>query len=392
LSASLIVPPEFVLPGVYVEVSNSGLDPIEGVNTSVTGFVDAFRRGPLNRSVRITGFKEFEREFGGLWQESPASYGIQQFFANGGQEAWVVRVPGGRDGRAGARALIGRAERATGLYALAAGDISLLCLPRAAELRPGQMRGVYAEAGHLCGQQLVFLLIDLPASVRDLPGLRAWCAANASLRNLNAAAFWPQVRAMAGRRVRALAPSGAIAGLYARTDTARGVWRAPAGANAALRATRGLTSKLARAEYGELSRLGVNGLLLERRGRVLCMGARTFLEPDSSPPVLQFVSVRRLALYLVRSIEHGTQWAVFEPNGERLWSLLRQLVTAFLYRLWQQGALLGSSAEEAFFVRCDRTTMTQADIDDGLVLLEIGFAPIKPAEFLVLRVTHRTAG
>jgi phage tail sheath protein FI len=83
---------------------------------------------------------------------------------------------------------------------------------------------------------------------------------------------------------------------------------------------------------------------------------------------------------------------VFEPNGERLWSLLRQLVTAFLYRLWQQGALLGSSAEEAFFVRCDRTTMTQADIDDGLVLLEIGFAPIKPAEFVVLRVTHRTAG
>lgn len=181
-------------------------------------------------------------------------------------------------------------------------------------------------------------------------------------------------------------PCGHIAGIYARTDNTRGVHKAPA--NETILNIQGLERKITRGEQERLNPSGVNCIRLFRGRGIRVWGART----TSSDPLWKYINVRRLFLYLAESIEEGTQWVVFEPNSERLWPRVRQTVSQFLTGVWRSGALMGVTSAEAFFVKCDRSTMTQDDIDNGRLIIEIGFAPVKPAEFVIFRIAQWSGG
>jgi len=181
-------------------------------------------------------------------------------------------------------------------------------------------------------------------------------------------------------------PGGHVAGIYARSDSEHGVHKAPA--NEQVRGILGLNRTINRGEQASLNPKGVNCIRSFRGRGIRVWGART----TSSDPSWKYVNVRRLFLYVEESIDEGTQWVVFENNTEELWARVRQTISNFLTTLWEDGALMGSTPEEAFYVKCDRTTMTQNDIDNGRLICEIGIAPVKPAEFVVFRISQWTAG
>jgi hypothetical protein len=183
----------------------------------------------------------------------------------------------------------------------------------------------------------------------------------------------------------ALPPSGFICGIYARNDIERGVFKAPA--NEVVRGALRFERDVSFGEQEMLNPLGVNCLRFFPGRGYRVWGART----ASSDPEWKYVNIRRYFNYLEASIDRGTQWAVFEPNGERLWANVRTTVSDFLYNEWVTGALLGTRPEEAFFVRCDRSTMTQNDLDNGRLICLIGVAALKPAEFVIFRIGQKTA-
>lgn len=233
------------------------------------------------------------------------------------------------------------------------------------------------------------LLLDIPATVARLDQMQAWLAENESLRHPNAAVYFPRTRIsdpLARGRMRSIAPSGTIAGLYARTDTQRGVWKAPAGTDARLRNVQSLDYSLTDLENGALNPLGVNCLRTFPVYSNICWGARTMEGADALASDWKYVPVRRLTLFLEESLYRGTKWVVFEPNDEPLWSQIRMNVGAFMQDLFRKGAFQGTTPRDAYFVRCDSETTTQADIDSGIVNVEIGFAPLKPAEFVILKI------
>jgi phage tail sheath protein FI len=182
-----------------------------------------------------------------------------------------------------------------------------------------------------------------------------------------------------------------IAGLYARTDRERGVWKAPAGTDAVLTGVTGLTLPINDAENGTLNPLAINALRSFPAKGIVAWGARTLAGTDAFASEWKYVSIRRLALFLEESIDRGTRWVAFEPNAEPLWAQIRLNVGAFLHNLFRAGAFQGTTDREAYFVRCDAQTTTQADIDRGLVNVEVGFAPLRPAEFIILRFVLKTA-
>lgn len=195
---------------------------------------------------------------------------------------------------------------------------------------------------------------------------------------------WLEVVDPATGMIEEVPPGGHVAGIYARSDTRHGVHKAPA--NEVVRGIEGLQRTITRGEQEVLNPRGVNCIRGFRGRGIRVWGART----ASSDPAWKYVNVRRLFLYLRESIEEGTQWVVFEPNDEQLWARVRQTIKNFLTAVWEDGALMGTSPEEAFFVTCDRSTMTQNDIDNGRLICEIGVAPVRPAEFVVFRISQWT--
>jgi phage tail sheath protein FI len=195
---------------------------------------------------------------------------------------------------------------------------------------------------------------------------------------------WVRVRDPVTRGNVPVPPSGHLAGLYAFVDNERGVHKAPA--NVVVQQIVDLDDDINQREQDILNPVGINALRqFPNRGR-LVWGARTL----SPIPEWRYVSVRRLFIFIEDSIKHGTQWVVFEPNDERLWALVRQAITNFLDTVWRSGALQGLKQEEAFYVRCDRSTMSQDDIDNGRLIVEIGIAPVRPAEFVIFRFRQKT--
>jgi phage tail sheath protein FI len=205
----------------------------------------------------------------------------------------------------------------------------------------------------------------------------------------NAALYFPRIRAadpLRENRLATFAPSGAIAGVYARTDAQRGIWKAPAGLDASLTGVAALTAVLTDGENGRLNPRGINSLrAFPQYGRVV-WGARTLRGADMLASEWKYVPVRRTALYIEESLFRGTKWVVFEPNDEPLWAQIRLNVGAFMQDLFRQGAFQGRSAREAYFVKCDGETTTQSDINQGVVNVHVGFAPLKPAEFVVIHI------
>ena len=208
----------------------------------------------------------------------------------------------------------------------------------------------------------------------------------------NAALYAPRLRRAdptQGGAIGTFPASGAVAGVIARTDAAQGVWAAPAGQEAELRGADDLEFALEQDDVRELGAKGVNALRRFPGRRPIVWGARTLAAGDPAASEWKYVPVRRTALFLEESIERGLQWTVFEPNDEPLWQEVRESVGTFLHDLFRAGAFHGHSASDAYFVRCDRDTMTQHERAAGELVVLVGFAPIRPAEFVVLRIRAR---
>lgn len=185
---------------------------------------------------------------------------------------------------------------------------------------------------------------------------------------------------------RLVPPGGHIAGIYARSDNDRGVHKAPA--NVVVRGASSLQIMVTKEQQAILNSKGVNVIRAFPGRGILVRGARTV----SKDTLWKYVNVRRLLIFIERSVDEGTQWVVFEPNDERLWSRVIAAITQFLTRVWRDGALMGTTPEQPFFVKCDRTTMTQDDIDNGRLIVLIGVAPVKPAEFVIFRIAQTKLG
>jgi Bacteriophage tail sheath protein len=550
------MPTTHTYPGVYIEEIPSGVHAIVGVSTSNTAFVDFFARGKIDQAVEVTSFADFERTFGGLDPRSEASYAIFQYFLNGGQTAFVVRVgsdpktsegslaggyggqetlrvsassPGewgnnlelavdtahidakaqlvdptlfnllvrevvtingsrrvanletyrnlslskasplyaptvigassrlisledkglaqppaptagdpfgqpdkatwtkltdladpafGSDGTTplapgsvavsdlwatsdGQTALIGDQGAHTGIYALDRIEpavFNILCIPAAARLDDSSstsgLSAVYSAAAVYCEAKRAFLIVDIPQKV-DVPNdpgqsdsMVQWLTDHDGLRAKNAAVYFPRLLIpdpLNPRMPRNVGASGTLAGVYARTDGARGVWKAPAGIDATL-ANADIAVKLTDPENGILNPLGINVLRnFPIYGRV-SWGARTLEGADQLTSEWKYIPVRRLALFIEESLYEGTKWAVFEPNDEPLWASLRFNVGNFMQELFRREAFQGGTPKDAYFVKCDADTTTAADRDLGIVNIVVGFAPLKPAEFVVIQI------
>ncbi len=282
----------------------------------------------------------------------------------------------------------GKQSAKSGLYALADADLfTILCIPP--YLPSGDVdQTLVSEAAQFCETRRAMLLIDPPSTWTDKDAAKNGLS-GIGTTSKNAALYFPRLSQpdpLRDNQFGEFAPCGAVAGLYARTDTARGVWKAPAGLEATLVGVPALSVALTDAENGELNPLGVNCLrTMPAAGRVV-WGARTRQGDDRLASEWKYVPVRRTALYIEESLYRGTQWVVFEPNDEPLWSQIRLNVGAFMHNLFRQGAFQGATPQQAYFVKCDKETTTQNDINLGVVNIVVGFAPLKPAEFVIIQL------
>jgi phage tail sheath protein FI len=508
-------------PGVYVEEVPSGVRPITGVSTSNTAFVGYFRKGPIKKPVRVNSFAEFEREFGGLDTKSPTSYAVQQYYLNGGQVAFIVRVASGtpktaavdldkgsstvlaleassagswgkevevaighpstdifnlvvrrvaivggvkqvveteihrslsmktddpkfvKDVLQGSSRLV-RATTVTGtdrpdetkagvdpttpsaigdlatattafkaltavgtmdgtppssssvltdgvktLDGIAPQVFNLLVMPEAADLSTDSaIKTAYSDAEKYCADHRAFLLVDIPHDVDTNSEMNSWMTNVGSGLTKNAAVYFPRLE-IADRlnedRARNVAASGTMAGVFARTDSNRGVWKAPAGTEAVLRGA-SVVTKLTDLQNGELNPQGVNVLRSFPVYGSVAWGARTLDGADQKASEYKYVPVRRTALFIEESLYQGLKWVVFEPNADPLWAQIRLNVGAFMNTLFRQGAFQGTTPRDAYLVKCDSETTTQNDIDNGVVNILVGFAPLKPAEFVIIKI------
>jgi len=279
----------------------------------------------------------------------------------------------------------------TGIHALRNTDIfNLLCIPpRTRTTDIGS--AVLTSALALCVERRAMLLLDPPSTwttvAAAVAGVTSFALSGQDARN--AAIFFPRLSQpdpMQGGLVENFVPCGAAAGIFARTDTQRGVWKAPAGLDASLNGVPSLEMSLTDGENGQLNPLGVNCLRsFGIAGRVV-WGSRTLRGADQLADEWKYIPVRRTALFIEESLFRGTKWVVFEPNDEPLWAQIRLNVGAFMHNLFRQGAFQGTTPRDAYFVKCDKETTTQNDINLGIVNIVVGFAPLKPAEFVVIKL------
>lgn len=333
--------------------------------TAVAAFVGWFPDGPMNRAVEVESFADVERKFGGLHVDSEASFGVWQFFRNGGSRAWVVGTG------------IEENDAASGLSALNGTDFNLLCLPR-----------MVSNAVEYCRERRALLLLDPPAELTDPVELVAWLYAHGALRDDHVAMYYPSVSVadpLSGGRHRSIGPSSTVAGLMAATDAAHGVWAPPAGTDVALQGITALDHIVSDAQVGILAAAGINCLRELPGYGPVCWGARTLVsETDSSP--YRYINVRRLANFITASLTAGLAWAAFEPNGEALWSAVSRDAEDFLLGLYDKGAFAGTAPADSYFVKCDATTVTEAQRAAGVVGVVVGIAALRPGEHVVLRV------
>jgi phage tail sheath protein FI len=281
-----------------------------------------------------------------------------------------------------------------GLYALEQADIfNLLCIPPYKAAAVDVDVNLVSAAAAYCEKRRAMLIVDAPRDwTSKTTAVTKFGDANTDYvgtRSRNAALFFPRLNQpdpLRGGQVGTFAACGAVAGVMARTDAQRGVWKAPAGLDATLSGVPQLSVQLTDAENGELNPLGVNCLrAIPPTGRVI-WGSRTLRGADGLADEYKYLPVRRTALYIEESLYRGLKWVVFEPNDEPLWSQIRLNAGAFMHNLFRQGAFQGSTPREAYLVKCDKETTTQNDINLGVVNVVIGFAPLKPAEFVIIKL------
>jgi phage tail sheath protein FI len=520
-------------PGVYVEELPSGVHNIVGVSTASTAFVDFFTQGPMGIPTLVNNFTQFQTMFGGLDERSEASYGILQYFLNGGQTAWIVRVAAGSPepssvtledkaskgtltvtaSSAGlwgnnlqvgidynttsptttfnlvvrlvdsaskptqvlnseiyrnlsmssssanfavgvvnaASALIQLKSLGTGTSPVTTGTdvigpianptstaytavsntttpandgtipdatalkngiatldhldpyiFNILCVPAAATLVAAgapdstNIAGVYSDAASFCDTHRAMLIVDIPSTIDSTSSTAATGVLNwlSTLQtkgfepDANSAIYFPTLQVsdpLNGGRLRNVGASGTLAGIWASTDASRGVWKSPAGIDATVSGA-SLAYIMNDSDSAAINPMGINGLRNFKTYGNVVWGARTMQGADQLASQWAYIAVRRTALYIEESLLEGLKWVVFEPNDTPLWSQIRLNVTSFMQNLFRQGAFQGSSAASAYFVKCDSETTTQTDINSGIVNIVVGFAPLKPAEFVILQI------
>jgi hypothetical protein len=285
----------------------------------------------------------------------------------------------------------------TGIYALEEADLfNLMCVPPFT--RDTDVASTTWDAAlKYCKDRRAVLIVDppKPANGWNKPSQVVTDSQSSTglftLRDENAVLYYPRVKmadSLQENRLEEFAPCGVIAGIMSRTDAQRGVWKAPAGLDATLSGVRELAYKMTDGENGTLNPIGVNCLRTFPVIGNVVWGARTLEGADQLASEWKYLPVRRLALFLEESLYRGTQWVVFEPNDEPLWAQIRLNVGAFMHNLFRQGAFQGTSPKEAYFVKCDRETTTQNDINLGIVNILVGFAPLKPAEFVMIKISQ----
>ena len=522
-------------PGVYVEEIPSGVHNIVGVSTATTAFVDFFSQGPMGIPTQISNYSEFVSLFGGLDTRSEASYGVMQYYLNGGQTAWIVRVASGTpaaaqltvDSASPAQAtliisanspglwgetlqigidyntrpagsdlfnlvvrqldsvtnptkvltsevyrnlsmsksspsyaadLVNNASQLVVLQDEGLGDLpnatgadviaplgnplsaayetvsdpahppsdggipdapaieagintlarldpyifNILCIPAAANLIASgtpdvaSIASLYDFAAQFCEAHRAFVIVDIPATITTISstqtnGVMSWVNSlelNGYTPSSNAAIYFPRLNIpdpLNQNRPRNVGVSGTLAGIYSATDSSRGVWKTPAGIGAGVGGG-SLAYIMNDADSGNINPFGINGLRnFPTYGNVV-WGGRTMRGADALADEWAYIAVRRTANFIEESLFEGLKWVVFEPNDDRLWSQIRLNVTSFMQNLFRQGAFQGTSAASAYFVKCDSETTTQTDINSGVVNVLVGFAPLKPAEFVVIQI------
>ncbi|HXH22482.1 MAG TPA: phage tail sheath C-terminal domain-containing protein [Dehalococcoidia bacterium] len=512
-------------PGVYVEEVPGGSRPIEGVGTRVAAFVGFAEKGPINKPVRVTNWTQYTNTFGGFIKSGYMPLSIYGFFANGGGNAWVIRVGGDVVSQPSTLALPGRAATAVDSLRITArepgpegndikvevadeppasgGDapaderrfrITVTAPGKAPEvfenltLRRGDPRNAVdvinaTETGSKLimiedlaprgvsvadrapapatyqmtggGEALTALtttdfqgsvasrsgieglealedvtmvvvpdlmkaledgLLDMEGVISLQKAILAHCermedrvaildtppgldptqvddwkmkVANLISDGGYGALYYPWIKVddPATNTTRFIPPSGHMAGIWSRSDDNRGVHKAPA--NEQVLGVLDLETQLTMEELGTLNVHSINCIRAFPGRGIRVWGARTLAEAASE---WRYINVRRVFNYVKKSLEQGTQWVVFEPNDESLWARVRRDITAFLTRLWGTGALFGATADEAFYVKCDRETNPPEVIDAGMMVCEIGIAPVKPAEFVIFHIRQITPG
>jgi phage tail sheath protein FI len=276
-----------------------------------------------------------------------------------------------------------------GMFALRKADLfNLLCIPPY-DPNGNASSALISAATAYCQKRRAMMVVDPPAEWNDKDDAKNGLDAYITTKSSYAALFFPRLRQpnpLREGQFEDFAPCGAVAGVMARTDADRGVWKAPAGLAANLVGVPQLSVPLTDNENGELNPLGINCLrAMPAAGRVV-WGARTLEGDDRLASEWKYIPVRRTALYIEESLYRGLQWVVFEPNDEPLWAQIRLNAGAFMHNLFRQGAFQGQTPKDAYFVKCDKETTTQNDINLGIVNIIVGFAPLKPAEFVVIKL------
>jgi len=340
-------------------------DPIEAIPTFVAAFVGSLPAGPPAEPALVTSRQDFERVFGSA--EGETADAVWLFFENGGLRAYVA----GFD----------EAHPLRSLDALASVAFNILVIPATARLPQPAATSLAVAAALLAEERRAFYVVDPPAS-RTVANVARWAGSFGG--GGSSALVFPRLRVHRPSGERDVPAAGAVAGILARTDMSRGVWVSPGGE--LVQGALGPSLELDDPASEALVQAAVNPIRrVPGRGTRL-WSARTRADTDSE---WKYVNVRRFAAYVERSIEQGLQWVVFEPNRPRLWAQVRALIRPFLTSAFRQGAFPATTPEDAFFVRCDGTTVTQDDIGSGRLIVHVGIAPIRPAEFVVVRIGLR---
>jgi uncharacterized protein len=395
----------YLSPGVYVEEVDRGSKPIEAVGTNTVGFLGESAKGPVNETVLITNWSQFVKTFGDFKDCSEhLAHAVYGFFNNGGSRCFIVNVgaPEGaavaakpvntdkKDEKAAAPVSVGGGGR-DGLFIGRDGGpgarTGLKCMDEVDEIAilaaPGQVSPAVQDAllSHCETRKDRFAILDSPETITGgvdkLPKPRD---------SKYGAYYFPWIQVYDPDKGNIFVPpSGHIAGVYSRTDSERGVHKAPA--NEIVRGALGMKYNVSKGEQDLLNPKGINAIRF-MNGAIRIWGARTL----STDPSWRYINVRRLFIMVEASIERATQWVVFEPNDHRLWKRVQRTVASFLTLLWRNGALMGTAPEQAFYVKCDEETNPPEVIDAGQLVVEIGLAPVKPAEFVIFRIGQMASG
>lgn len=356
-------------PGVHAEEIKVPARPIAGAETGVCAFVGAFSHGPTGKAAIVNSLFEFERDFGGAQGLGEAPQAVSLFFLNGGAKALLVRTPSNSQASLEEGLNVLSASRADGF--------DLLCMPDAVHVTDRALV-LYDKALAACRLHRAMLLVDPPPGLASDADLIAWLRQAEPVLSPDAALYYPRLRLDSGADA---GPSGSVAGIIARVDRERGVWKAPAGPCASISGA-GLDVTITTQRQEVLNPQGINVIRAMGSAGPMVWGSRT-LSPDAE---WKYISVRRTVLYLERSLRQGLAWTAFEPNDESLWASVRASTDGFMQELWRAGGLMGPTPRDAWFVQCGRETTTDPHIQQGLLNVVIGFAPIRPGEFLTFRL------